>query len=156
MLKRITIIIRFENNKYWKVLALCIFLYCPTFFNKPILFLVSLNFIVHEFRYTFQRKIIKWNPCPQHPGFFFRFFFFFFFLTVLGLSCGVRVCSRGARGLSCLMACGILGPWPGIEPASPPLEGKFFTTGPWGNSAKTQFEGDNIIFENYLIMFFPS
>ena len=148
MLKRITIIIRFENNKYWKVLALCIFSYCPTFFNKPILFPVSLNFIVREFRYTFQRKIIKWNPCPSTQA--------FFFLAGLGLSCGVQVCSRGARGLSCLMACGILVPWPGIEPASPPLKGKFLTTGPWGNSTKTQFEGDDIIFENYLIMSFPS
>ena len=28
------------------------------------------------------------------------------------------------------MACGILVPWPGIEPASPALGGGFFTTGP--------------------------
>ena len=38
------------------------------------------------------------------------------------------------RGLSCPTACGILVPRPGIEPASPALEGMFFTTGPPGKS----------------------
>ena len=41
-----------------------------------------------------------------------------------------------ARGLSCPKACGILVPRPGIEPASPALEGGFFTTGPPGKSLK--------------------
>ena len=36
--------------------------------------------------------------------------------------------------LSCPAACGILVPWTGIEPTSPALEGKFFTTGPPGKS----------------------
>ena len=31
-------------------------------------------------------------------------------------------------GFSCPAACGILVPWPGIEPASPALEGGFLTT----------------------------
>ena len=35
-----------------------------------------------------------------------------------------------ACGLSCPEACGILIPQPGIEPASPALEGRFLTTGP--------------------------
>ena len=35
-----------------------------------------------------------------------------------------------AHGLSCLAACGILVPWPGIEPVSPALEGGILTTGP--------------------------
>ena len=39
-----------------------------------------------------------------------------------------------ACGLSCPAACGILAPRPGIEPASPALEGGFFTTGPPGKS----------------------
>ena len=39
-----------------------------------------------------------------------------------------------ARRLSCPAACGILVPRPGIEPASPALEGGFFTTGPLGKS----------------------
>ena len=43
--------------------------------------------------------------------------------------------SCGAHGLSCPSACGILVPWPRIEPASPALEGRFFTTGPPGKSA---------------------
>ena len=39
-----------------------------------------------------------------------------------------------AHGLSCLAACGILVPWPGIEPVSPALEGGILTTGPTGKS----------------------
>ena len=35
-----------------------------------------------------------------------------------------------AHGLSCPAACGILVPRAGMEPASPALEGEFFTTGP--------------------------
>ena len=31
-------------------------------------------------------------------------------------------------------ACGILDPWPGMEPALPELEGKVLTTGPPGKS----------------------
>ena len=31
-------------------------------------------------------------------------------------------------------ACGILAPWPGIEPTTPPLEGEVLTTGLPGNS----------------------
>ena len=33
---------------------------------------------------------------------------------------------------SCCTACGILVPWPGIEPMSPALQGGFLTTGPPG------------------------
>ena len=39
-----------------------------------------------------------------------------------------------AHRLSCPTACGILVPPPGIEPASPALEGGFLTTGPPGKS----------------------
>ena len=38
------------------------------------------------------------------------------------------------HGLSCPVACGILVPQLGIEPASPALEGGFLTTGPLGKS----------------------
>ena len=41
-----------------------------------------------------------------------------------------------AHGLSCSAACGILVPQPGIEPASPGLQGGFLTTGPPGKSPK--------------------
>ena len=34
----------------------------------------------------------------------------------------------------CHEECGILVPWPGIEPAPPALEGKILTTGPLGQS----------------------
>ena len=43
-----------------------------------------------------------------------------------------------ACGLSCPEACGILIPQPGIEPASPALEGRFLTTGPPGKSFKPE------------------
>ena len=39
-----------------------------------------------------------------------------------------------SHGLSCPKACRILVPRPGIEPASPALEGRFLTTGPQGKS----------------------
>ena len=39
-----------------------------------------------------------------------------------------------AHGLSCPATCGILVPRPGIEPASPAWEDRFFTTGPPGKS----------------------
>ena len=38
-----------------------------------------------------------------------------------------------ARGFSCPATCGILVPRPMIEPTSPALEGRFFTTGPPGS-----------------------
>ena len=38
-----------------------------------------------------------------------------------------------ALGPRCSMACGILVPKPGIEPASPALQGGFLTTGPQEN-----------------------
>ena len=38
-------------------------------------------------------------------------------------------------GLICPMACGVLVPWPGIEPTFPALEGRFVTTGPPGKSS---------------------
>ena len=41
-----------------------------------------------------------------------------------------------AQWLSCPAACGILVPWPGIEPASFAMEGGFLTTGPPGKSPK--------------------
>ena len=57
----------------------------------------------------------------------------------LSLSCVSSVVV--AHGLSCPAACGVLVPWPGIEPASPALEGGFFTTGPPGKSHPFCFKG---------------
>ena len=50
---------------------------------------------------------------------------FFFFFAMMGLFSHMRALSN--LQLSGLEACGILVPWPGIEPASPELEGRFFT-----------------------------
>ena len=43
-------------------------------------------------------------------------------------------------GLSCPTVCGILVPWPGIEPTSPPMGGKFLTIGPPGKSHHPLFK----------------
>ena len=48
------------------------------------------------------------------------------------------------------VACGILAPWPGIEPVPPALEGEVLTTGPPGKSPDQRwiapsFGGDNSI-----------
>ena len=40
-------------------------------------------------------------------------------------------------------ACGILAPWPGIEPALPALEGEVLTTGPPGKSREISFKGQH-------------
>ena len=83
------------------------------------------------------------------------FFFFFWLLWVLitaqerGSSlcfagsfvsgCRLSSCGTGAsvvaiRGLSYTMTCGILVPWPGIEPACPESQGRLPITGPLGKS----------------------
>ena len=122
----------------WK--SLYFYFYCITSGTKPLLLMMSEIFIAVS---------VVW------------IFFFFFFLAVSDLNCGTRDlrCSMQdlslqrrlslfqlaglslveARGLSkcgaqtyCPAARGILVPWPGIEPVSPALEGRFFTTGPPG------------------------
>ena len=68
-----------------------------------------------------------------------------------GLSCSrwnLSLWCAGSRvvawGLSCPAACGTLVPWPGIEPVSLALEGRFFTTGPPGKSPEPTFEASKI------------
>ena len=82
---------------------------------------------------------------PQLKHFF---FFFYIYLSVSDLSgvvglCGVFCCGAwppelvdsvvAAHGLSCSEARRILVSWPGIEPASPALQGRFVATGPPGS-----------------------
>ena len=61
--------------------------------------------------------------------------------------------------LSCSAAWGILVPQPGIEPVSPALQDRFFTTGPWEkfhlfyskiSSSFFLFSGENLLYFNYL------
>ena len=66
-------------------------------------------------------------------------YLFITYLAALSLSWGTWDLSLWHRGFSlvvrrfsCPRACGILGPWPGIKPTSPALEGIFLTTGPPG------------------------
>ena len=58
----------------------------------------------------------------------------FFGGVVLSLYCSTRASLVAVHRLSCPAACPILVPRPGIEPASPALEGGFFTTAPPGKS----------------------
>ena len=70
-----------------------------------------------------------------------KIFIHLFSLAVLGLSYGswdlpciiVDLFCVACR-LSCPVACGILVPWPGIEPESPALQVTFLTAGPRGKS----------------------
>ena len=80
--------------------------------------------------------------------FFFSLSFWFIYLAalVLVVAHGIfhhsvqilwlwHACSVvGAQGPSCFEACGILVPWPGIEPTSPALQGGFLITRPPGMS----------------------
>ena len=52
-------------------------------------------------------------------------------------------CLVVAHGLSCSLACGILVPWPGIEPTSPALVGRFLATGPPKKSPHLQVLGSD-------------
>ena len=56
------------------------------------------------------------------------FFFLSVFIEFVNNVASVYFCSFGHK------ACGILVPWPGIEPAPPALEGQVLTTGPAGKS----------------------
>ena len=83
-------------------------------------------------------------------------------MAVLGLSCGMwdlpvswgifhygtqilylrcKDSVVAAHRLSCSVACGILVPWPGIEPMSFALQGRFLTTGPSGKSLVGTLKG---------------
>ena len=48
-------------------------------------------------------------------------------------------------GVSCSVACGILVPWPGIEPTSPALKGRFLTTRPLRKSWNFSLEPLNFV-----------
>ena len=86
--------------------------------------------------------------ASYHPFLFLSFSLFGFsgsllchggFSPVVGCSCGMWGLSTQAQqlwhmGLVAHIACGILVPRPGFEPASPALEGRFLTTGPPGKS----------------------
>ena len=73
----------------------------------------------------------------------------FFGGVVLGLYCSTWASLVAAHRLSCPAACRILVPCPGIEPASPALEGRFFTTAPPGKSLPVTLLG------NFFFTFAP-
>ena len=74
-------------------------------------------------------------------------------------SCGMQVLLRrtsslvAAHWLSCPVAFGILVPQPGIEPTSPALEGRFFTTGSPGKSwMRVYILANTLHFPSFLIL----
>ena len=94
----------------------------------------------------------------QGSPFFFNFYLFIWLRRALIAAHGIFVVAHGllsscgtwalehagsvvaAHGLSCPTLCGILVPRPGIEPASPALEGGFLTTVPPGKSQCQNFQ----------------
>ena len=99
----------------------------------------------------------QWRVFSMISFCFFLFKYLFIYLAALGLSCSMGDLRCGMWGLSlwyagfslvaahrlsCPVACGILVPWPGIEPMSPALEGGFLTTGPPGKSQEQIFFRD--------------
>ena len=94
----------------------------------------------HQYRaqpFTDSLCCIHWefledDPDLSMPSVFFLFYgFYLFWLYWIFPVAQVLPCSTS---LSCPAACGILAPWPGIEPGSPALQGRFLTTGPPGKS----------------------
>ena len=66
----------------------------------------------------------------------------------------VAVCGLLAEhGLSCPVACEILAPQLGIEPASPALGGRFLTTGP---TLPFFFSLSSLVFFFFFFFFFPA
>ena len=96
--------------------------------------------------------------CNCFFCFFFFYYLFILLCRILAVACRIFIASWGifhwsaqtlcsgtrapecagsvvvTGGLSCSTACGILVPWPGIEPSSPALQSWFLTTGPPGKS----------------------
>ena len=88
---------------------------------------------------------------------------FLVYLALLGLSCstwdlhctlrsfvecGLSACGHG---LSCFTVCGILLPWPGIEPTSAVWQVRFLTTGPLGKSQWWSFNKEFLEFSKKTI-----
>ena len=105
-----------------------------------------------------QKKNFKSSNCPKFGqlellqagcsflSFFINIFLFFlhiyFYFSCTGISCGMQ--------LSCPVACGILVPQPGIEPTSPMLEGRFFTTRPPEKSLLFSLDVIPVVFKYFL------
>lgn len=68
------------------------------------------------------------------------------FVVAHGIFCSVGFSLVQAPRLSCPRADGILVPGPGLEPASPALEGRCLTTGPPGKSLWIYFQQLRITF----------
>ena len=81
-------------------------------------------------------KIKEWKfrdiNLPQVFFFFFSIYLFIWLCLVLVVACGISLAV--VHRLSCPVACRILVARPGIELASPALQGEFLTTGPPGES----------------------
>ena len=130
-------------------------------------FISELSILFHWSMYLFF--------CQYHPVLItvtLWFVYLFIYLAAWVLSCGTWVLCCGMRDLSlwhagsslwhtgsrarrlgCPAACGILVPQPGIELASPALEGGFLTTGPPGSPNYCNFVVQFEIREYYISSF---
>ena len=92
---------------------------------------------------------ILYHRATKEASIYFQYIFIYLAGSGLScsmwLSCGIFHCGAWAQQLqcrasgsvvcelNCSVACGILVPWPGIEPVSPALQGVSSTTGHQGN-----------------------
>ena len=101
--------------------------------------------IHHQFSYCFVLfNVNAEKPCLYTSPFTIVIYYFWLcqiwvaarrlFVEVYALLSRCPASVVEAQGLSCLIACERLGPWPRIEPMSMALEGRFFTIGPPGKS----------------------
>ena len=90
-----------------------------------------------QFPLQWKHGALTTGPLGKSLFYFFKHFLkfisLFLFLAASGLSFSTWD-SFVVHRLSCSVACGILDPQPGVEPASPALEGGFFTTEAPGKS----------------------
>ena len=125
----------FSRQEYWSGLT----------FSSPTLSLGKYNNAHKTIKITIQCRFVqKMNAMWQIHMYGDRIrtwievwatgFVFLCVLVGLGLCCSAQPSLVLSLGISCPAACGILVPWPGIEPVSPELKGKFLTTVPPGKS----------------------
>ena len=128
---------KYNSIYIWLILSFLLFLLCPTcvsltIFSRCLLLAVLFEILSLKkniYIYIFIRLFLVLVVVPR-------------FLAVgawLLSSYSLWAPEHGVSvvvlcGLICPMACGILVPWPGIEPTLPALEGRFLTTGPPGKS----------------------
>ena len=152
-----------KSGPYWDLLILTVVSYSPrlTYHDWPVWFPVD--------------GLLNGVQVSANLQCCLSIFFFLIVLALLGLvvaheefvtvhrllsSCGLWVpeCTGSVvevLELGCPAACGILVPWPRIEPSSPALEGRFLTTGPPGKSLGILISGSWLCMQEFLCSVYP-